>query len=206
MRHARGPGIVRRMNVLAIPGSLRAESFNLKLARALAALAPEGHSIEIATIHGIPLYDGDVEAKSGLPEPVTALKEKVAAADALLIVTPEYNGGIPGVTKNAIDWLSRPPADIARVFGGKPTGVVGATPGPAGTRLAQTAWLPVLRALGVVPYFGHALYLDGAGKAFDAGGALADEKVRDRARRYLEGLIEFALRSGSDDRRAASGR
>jgi chromate reductase, NAD(P)H dehydrogenase (quinone) len=122
---------------------------------------------------------------------VTSFKDKIAAADGLLIVTPEYNGGIPGVTKNAIDWMTRPPADIPRVFGGKPTGLVGATPGPAGTRLSQTAWLPVFRALGVVPYFGHLLYVDGAAKVFDAEGAIIDDKVRERAKKYVAGFLGF---------------
>lgn len=178
------------MHIVAIPGALRAASYNLKLARALASLAPAGCTIEVAPIHGIPLYDGDVEAQ-GIPDVVTAFKDKVAAADGLLIVTPEYNGGIPGVTKNAIDWMTRPASDIARVFGGKPTGVVGATPGPVGTRLAQTAWLPVFRTLGVVPYFGHLLYVDGAAKVFDEAGAIVDAKVRERAAKYIEGFVDF---------------
>lgn len=181
------------MNIVAIPGALRAGSFNLKLAKALAALAPAGHSIDVATIRGIPLYDGDVETE-GFPDVVTALKDKVAAADGLLIVTPEYNGSIPGVTKNAIDWMSRPSSDIPRVFGGKPAGVVGATPGPAGTRLAQTAWLPVFRALGVIPYFGNLLYVDGAAKVFDDDGNIVDAKVRDRAAKYVEGIFGFVAR------------
>lgn len=181
------------MNIVAIAGALRAGSFNLKLAKAVAALAPEGHTIEVVTLHGVPLYDGDVEA-AGFPEAVSVLKDKIAAADGLLVVTPEYNGGIPGVTKNAIDWLSRPASDIPRVFGGKPTGVIGATPGPAGTRLAQTAWLPVFRALGVVPYHGQLLYVDGAAKAFDASGELVDAKVRERATKYVEGFTAFVTK------------
>jgi NAD(P)H-dependent FMN reductase len=178
------------MKIVAIAGALRAGSFNLKLAKALAALAPSEHSIEVVTLHGIPVYDGDLET-AGIPAEVTALKDKVAAADGLLIVSPEYNAGIPGVTKNAIDWMSRPPADIPRVFGGKPTGIVGATPGAGGTRLAQTAWLPVLRILGVVPYFGALLFVDNAAKAFDASGAIVDPKVRDRAAKYVEGFLGF---------------
>lgn len=188
MQQRAGACIVTGMKVLAIPGALRAGSYNLKLAKALAALAPSQHTVEVAPINGIPLYDGDVEV-GGFPEVVAAFKDKVAAADGLLIVTPEYNGGIPGVTKNAIDWLSRPASDIPRVFGGKPTGIVGATPGTVGTRLSQTAWLPVLRALGVVPYFGSALYVDGAAKVFDDDGNIADAKVRERAARYIEGFF-----------------
>jgi len=78
---------------------------------------------------------------------VTDLKEAIAASDGLLLATPEYNNSIPGVFKNAIDWLSRPPADIKRVFGGKPLAILGASPGGFGTVLSQSAWLPVLRYL-----------------------------------------------------------
>lgn len=181
------------MRIVAIPGALRAGSFNAKLAKALAALAPDGTSVEVATLRGIPLYDGDVEAQ-GIPEPVAALKEKVAAADAILIVTPEYNGSIPGVAKNAFDWMSRPPADIPRVFGNKPAGVVGASTGPAGTRLAQAAWLPVLRALGTLPYFGALLYVGGAAKVFDEAGNVVDAEVRERAKKYIDGFAAFVAR------------
>lgn len=182
------------MHIVAIPGALRAGSFNLRLAKAAAARVPSGHTLEVATIHGVPLYDGDEEAKSGIPAPVAALKDKVAAADALLLVSPEYNGGIPGVMKNAIDWMSRPPADMARVFEGKPVGIIGATPGPAGTRLAQTAWLQTTRALTAVPYFGRGLYVDSAAKVFDEAGAIVDPKTDERLRAYLEGFVAFVAK------------
>jgi NAD(P)H-dependent FMN reductase len=95
------------------------------------------------------------------------------------------------VLKNAIDRLSRPAADIPRVFGGKAVGLIGATPGPGGTRLAQTAWLPVLRALGTRPFFGHTLYVAGAAKLFDDHGALHDEELRGRLRAYVEAFAAF---------------
>ena len=178
--------------LVAIPGSLRAGSFNGHLARAMAARAPSGTTIEVASIAGIPLYDGDDEAKNGIPAPVTALKEKVASSDGVLLVSPEYNSGIPGVMKNAIDWMSRPPQDMARIFKGKPVGIVGATPGPAGTRLAQTAWLPVLRTLGMMPWFGAALYVDSAAKVLDEQGEVVDPKTEERIRTYVEGFAAFA--------------
>ena len=145
--------------------------------------------IERGSIRGIPLYDGDVEAL-GIPSPVQALKERIVANQALLIVTPEYNNSMPGVLKNTIDWLSRPPSDIPRIFGGRPVGIIGATPGQRGTVLAQIAWLPVLRVLGAQPWFGGSLYVPHAAKAFDAEGRLIDDAVRERLSRYLEG---FAL-------------
>ena len=105
---------------------------------------PAGSELVIESIAGVPLYDGDVEAASGIPEAAARLKDAVAAADGLLLVTPEYNNSVPGVAKNAIDWLSRPSADIARVFGAKPVALCGASPGGFGTVLSQNAWLPGL--------------------------------------------------------------
>ena len=105
--------------LIGLSGSLRQASYNTALLRSAAALMPEGSELVVETIRGIPLYDADLEAAEGLPEQVTALKEAIAAADGLLLVTPEYNNSIPGVFKNAIDWLSRPDSDIKRVFGSR---------------------------------------------------------------------------------------
>ena len=181
--------------IVGISGSLRGASFNSALLRAAVGSAPPELNIEIASIRDIPLYDGDVEAESGVPAPVAALKDRIAAADGLLLVTPEYNNSIPGVFKNAIDWLSRPSADIPRVFGLKPIGLIGATPGPGGTRLSQTAWLPVLRVLGTQPYFGKQLFVGGAGQVFDANLALVDQKIERLLREYLAGFAEFVARA-----------
>jgi len=176
--------------IVGLSGSLRAGSYNTMLLRAAAALAPEGTVIEVATIEGIPLYNADVE-EDGIPEAVTALRERIVAADGLLISTPEYNNSIPGVLKNAIDWLSRPPAEIARTFAGRPVGLIGATPGPGGTNLAQAAWLPVLRTLQTLPWFCGRVQVSGAGAAFDARGALADEKARAQLEKYVAGFAKF---------------
>ena len=139
------------IKLLGISGSLRRGSFNTLALQAMALQLPEGVSLEIRTLHGIPLYDADVEASAGIPAPVTALKELVAAADGVILATPEYNNGIPGVFKNAVDWLSRPPADVKRVFSARPFALLGASPGGFGTILSQAAWLPVLRTLGTEP-------------------------------------------------------
>src|SRR5262252_10219223 len=152
------------ITILGMAGSLRQSSFNAALLRAAAAAAPASCTVDIASIRGIPLYDGDVEDATGVPDVVKTLKERVAAADGLLLVTPEYNNAIPGVFKNAIDWLSRPPQDIPRVFGGKPVALMGATMGQGGTVLAHTAWLPVLRTLGTMTWFGPRVYVSNAAK------------------------------------------
>jgi chromate reductase, NAD(P)H dehydrogenase (quinone) len=175
------------VRIVGISGSLRAGSLNAALLRAAAEAAPEGVEIVTGSIRGIPLYDADLEAAEGIPEPVRALKEQVVAADGLLLVTPEYNNGIPGVFKNAIDWMSRPPKDIARVFGGKPVGLIGASPGGFGTILSQNAWLPVLRTLGTDPWWGMKLMVTRAGQAFEDG-RLTDESLRERLEKYLAGF------------------
>lgn len=177
--------------IIGIAGSLREASFNAALLRAAAALAPSGTDVEIASIAGIPLYDGDLESTQGLPDAVTALKDRIASADGLLLVTPEYNGSLPGVLKNAIDWLSRPAKDIARVFGDKPVALLGATPGMGGTRLSQAAWLPVLRTLGTRTWFGKQLYVAGASHVFDAEGRLVDEKVAKLLSDFMAGFSTF---------------
>ena len=177
--------------IIGIAGSLRKGSYNAALLRAVAELAPVGMKVEITSVAGIPLYDGDLESEHGIPTPVAELKDKVATADGLLLVTPEYNHSIPGVLKNAIDWLSRPPADIARVFGDKPVAIMGATPGAAGTRLAQAAWLPVLRALGTRAWFGKQLYVAGAAQEFDVNGRLVDEKTKKLLSELMIGFAKF---------------
>jgi NAD(P)H-dependent FMN reductase len=184
-------------SILAVSGSLRAKSFNTMLLHAAVAAAPAGTTVEVGTIKDIPLYDGDVEAASGLPPAVTALKERIVAADGLLLVSPEYNNGIPGVFKNAIDWLSRPPKDIARVFGGRPVGVIGATPGRGGTALAQAGWLPVLRTLGTQLFTGGRVGVASAAKVFDAEGALVDDAVRAEVEKYMAAFAQFVAKQAS---------
>jgi NAD(P)H-dependent FMN reductase len=179
--------------VLGISGSLRRGSYNSALLRAATRLMPPEATLEVAGIRGIPLYDADVEAQ-GIPATVSQLKEAIVSADGVLLVTPEYNNSLPGVFKNAIDWLSRPASDIRRVFGGRPFAVIGASPGGFGTLLSQTAWLPVLRTLGTQPWFGARLMVSRAGNVFDEAGTLKDATVEEHLRQFLAGYVSFLRR------------
>jgi chromate reductase len=182
------------MNILGISGSLRAGSFNTALLRAAQASVADGVALDVATLHGIPLYDGDLEQREGIPDAVAALKQRIVDSDAVLLSTPEYNNGIPGVFKNAIDWLSRPSDDIGRVFGDRPFAVIGASPGGFGTLLAQNAWLPVLRTLKVRYWTGGRLQVSRAGGLFDAQGQLTDESTRRALSDFVAGFAAFAAR------------
>jgi chromate reductase len=181
------------VQLIGISGSLRRHSYNAGLLRAAREAMPAGATLTIASIAGVPLYDADIEAE-GIPPTVERLKDAVAAADGLLLVTPEYNNGIPGVFKNAIDWMSRPSADIPRVFGGKPVALIGASPGGFGTILAQTGWLPVLRTLGAQLWTGGRLMVPHAGAAFDSEGNLIDEAVQEKLERFVAGFVEAIRR------------
>ncbi len=177
--------------LIGMAGSLRVGSFNAALLRAAVTLMPQGSRLDTADIKGIPLYDGDIEAKQGIPPVVAALKDSIAAADGLLLATPEYNNAMPGVFKNAIDWLSRPPSDIPRVFGNRPVAVIGASPSNFGTILAQDSWLPVLRVLGTQPWFTGRLLVSRAGNMFDEHGELLDEKIKTQLQQFMHGFVDF---------------
>lgn len=180
--------------IIGISGSLRRLSFNTALLRTAAGLAPSGSTLEVRTLHGIPLYNGDDEAEHGIPPLVATLKEAIVAADGVILATPEYNNSIPGVFKNAVDWLSRPPADIKRVFGGRPVAVMGASPGAYGTVLSQNAWLSVLRTLGMTFWSGGRLVVPRAGKVFDADGTMVDEALKKQLEEFVAGFMVFASR------------
>ena len=175
--------------ILGLAGSLRAGSYNASLLRAAQGLMPAGAALEIGTIRGIPLYDGDVETSDGIPPAVERLKQQLAACDGLLLATPEYNNSMPGVLKNALDWLSRPNSDIARLFGGRPIAIVGASPGGFGTIMAQNAWLPVLRTLGMRPWFGGRLMVSRAGKVFNEAGEMVDDAMKTQLQQFLQGFV-----------------
>lgn len=184
------------IRLVGIAGSLRRASYNTALLNNLAGLLPDGVSLEVRSLHGIPLFDGDEEAARGIPAAVTDLKEAIAAADGVVLATPEYNNGIPGVFKNAIDWASRPPGDADRVFKDRPFALVGASPGGFGTILSQNHWLPVLRTLGVQLWTGGRLMVSRAGQIFDEDGAITAPEMREQLRLYLVGFTDF-LAKGS---------
>lgn len=171
------PGSRPARRVLALPGSLRRESYNRLLLRAAAERAPEGLSISIyGDLTDIPVYNEDLRDDTGsVPEPVRRLRDALAAADALLIATPEYNQSIPGAVKNLIDWLSVGTPD--RVLTGKPIAVIGASTGAWGTRLAQAAVRQTLAACECLVLPGPAVFVREAAALFDAEGHLVDERA-----------------------------
>lgn len=179
------------MKVLGIAGSLRAGSFNRSLLRAAQELAPAGTEITTFDLAPIPLYNGDVEAQ-GDPGPVAALKAAIRQADALLFVTPEYNFGVPGVLKNAIDWASRPPRDSA--LKGKPAAIMGATPGMGGTGRAQMQLRQAFAFTQTHPLVSPEVLVARADQKFDASGRLTDEPTRKFVVQLLEALADWAPR------------
>lgn len=174
--------------ILGLAGSLRRASFNAGLLRAAAEGTPPGVTLQIGDIRDVPLYDGDLETAGGIPPAVAALTGQLAAADGLLLVSPEYNNGIPGVMKNVIDWMSRGPGLL--LFKGKPVAVIGASPGAFGTAHAQSHWLPVLRTLNTRPWFEGRLMVSRAGGLFDEQGNLTDPATRDKLDAFVRGFAE----------------
>jgi chromate reductase len=170
------------LTIGVIVGSLRKASFNRQLAQALVGLLPSGAQAEFIEIGELPLYNQDLD--SNLPEPVQRFKAAVAGVDAILFVTPEYNRGIPGVLKNAIDWGSRPYGQS--VWGGKPAGVAGASPGAIGTALSQAQLRNVLSAVGVQVLPLPEVFFHFAGEPFDAQGGVTDA----RTRQFLQGFVD----------------
>jgi chromate reductase len=177
------------LNVLAISGSLREKSYNTALLHEAVRLAPAGMTIEIASIRDIPLYDADVEAR-GMPRAVTALSAKVKDADALLIATPEYNFSFPGVLKNVIDWLSRPPLDA--VFVRKPLAIMGAG-GRLGSARAQYHLRQVCACLSMLPVPRPQVFIIGAWEQFDSDARLKDAAAIKAVSDLLAALADWTL-------------
>jgi chromate reductase len=186
------------ITVIGISGSLRRGSFNSAVLRVAASMMPDGSELRIESIAAIPLYNADEESATGLPPAVARLKDEIAAADGLLLVTPEYNNSLPGVTKNAIDWLTRPAADIPRVFRGKPVAIAGASPGGFGTILSQNAWLPVFRTLGADLWSAGRLLVSRAASVIDANGEMTDAATRENIAKFVKGFVDY-IRSCKED-------
>ena len=178
-------------DVLTLVGSLRAASYNRALARAARAAAPPGLRLRLAGLGGIPVFSEDLEA-DGLPGPVRTLADGILAADALVIITPEYNFSIPGGLKNALDWLSRDPREPLR---GCPAAVAGATLGTGGTRQAQAGVRHVLHGLGAHCLPLPPLEITQASRKFDEAGQLTDPATRAQLGSYLTELAKW-LSSG----------
>jgi chromate reductase, NAD(P)H dehydrogenase (quinone) len=173
------------MRLLGLAGSLREGSYNRGLLRAARELAPDGVEFEEHDLRGLPFYDGDLEA-AGDPESVTELKDAIRRADALVIATPEYNRGIPGVLKNAIDWASRPA--LASPLANKPVAIMGATTGFAGTARAQQQLRDALEFPGALVLQQPEVLVSEAYLRFDEDGDLVDEEVRQQIAELLAAL------------------
>jgi chromate reductase, NAD(P)H dehydrogenase (quinone) len=177
-------------HILGISGSLRRRSYNTALLHAAAELVPEDTTLEVATLEGIPLYNADDEAASGLPDTVVALRDRLGAADALLIATPEYNYSVPGVLKNGLDWLSRRPDSP---LNGVPTAVIGAG-GRFGTVRAQMHLRQILIHNRMVAVPGPEVLVDSAWSRFDEDMRLTDDRHRKALGILLEELVALARR------------
>lgn len=181
-----------RLNVIGLVGSLREGSYNRALLRAAQGLAPESMDITLFDIAPIPMYNADLDNDEQRPAPVERLKRAVDEADAMLIATPEYNHGIPGVLKNAIDWASRPAGRSP--MKGKTAAIMGAATGMWGTIRAQMHLRDVLAATGTYVVLKPEVLVRGVRDKFDDDLRLTDEPTRKFIRQLLENLAEQTLR------------
>ena len=183
------------LKVVTLLGSLRKGSFNGMVARTLPGIAPAGMEISaLPSIGDIPLYDADIQQEDGFPQSVQDIAQQIREADGVVIVTPEYNYSVPGGLKNAIDWGSRPYGQS--VWGGKPAGVAGASPGAIGTALSQAQLRNVLSAVGVKALPLPEVFFHFAGEPFDAQGQVVDA----RTRQFLQGFVDRFVQWAADKR------
>jgi len=185
------PAVIR---VVGLAGSLRKDSLNRALLRAAVELAPPSLRIEVFDLDAVPLYNGDVEAE-GDPPAVAALKAAIAAADGVLFATPEYNHGVPAVMKNAVDWASRPPRGAP--LGGKPVGIIGASPGATGSARGQSQLRQAFEFTNSYCLPQPEVLVFRAHEKFDASGALVDEATRSFLGRYLAAFEGWVRRFGA---------
>jgi NAD(P)H-dependent FMN reductase len=194
------------ITIIGLSGSLRSGSYNSAVLRAAASVMPADSTLQIESIAGIPLYNADDEVAHGVPPAVARLKDAIIHADGLLLVSPEYNNSIPGVAKNAIDWLSRPPSDVPRIFRGRPVALAGASPGGFGTILSQNAWLGVFRTLGVDLWAGGRLLVSHAATVIGVDGSITDEATRAAVQKFVSGFVAHVRQHSPVRRDAAASR
>ena len=182
--------MAEKIKVLGFAGSLRKGSYNKSLIRVARELAPEGMEIDFFDLANIPLYNADVEAE-GDPEGVKEFKDAIKRVDGLLIATPEYNHGVAGVMKNAIDWASRPPKKAP--LDGKPVGILGASPGMTGSARGQSQLRQAFEFTNSYCMPQPEILVYRAHEKFDDEGNLTDESTRDYLSRYLKELHKWIL-------------
>ncbi|WP_316229743.1 NADPH-dependent FMN reductase [Bradyrhizobium sp. SZCCHNR1051] len=177
-------------SIVALVGSLRKESFTLKIAKALAKLAPVSLKIDVTTLNGLSFFNQDLEANP--PADWLALRDKLKASNGVLILTPEYNRSIPGVLKNAIDIASRPYGQSS--FLGKPVGLIANSPGPLGGVAAAKHLQNIMPGI-AGPVMGQPeIYLNGVGDAFDVQGELVKDSLKTVLQQYLEAFAAFVAK------------
>jgi chromate reductase, NAD(P)H dehydrogenase (quinone) len=179
------------LRVIGVAGSLRAGSYNRALLRAAQEMAPDALRIEVADLIDLPMFNADVDAR-GTPAAVTELRILIRDADALLLVTPEYNHGVPGVLKNAIDWLSQPLR--GNVLEGKPTAIMGASTGLAGTARAQSQLRQSFVLTNTPVMLQPEVLVGRAQERFDTGGRLTDEPTRRFLGLFLDQFAAWLVR------------
>jgi chromate reductase len=178
------------VHILGIAGSLRRASYNRAALQAATQLVPEGATLEIIELDGIPPFNQDEEQSP--PTKVVWLKKRVREADAILIVTPEYNYSIPSVLKNAIDWASRPYGDSA--WSGKPAAIMGASVGAIGTARAQYHLRQIFVFLNIFPINQPEVMIGHAAERFDSQGNLTDELTKNLIIQLLQNLVDWTRR------------
>jgi chromate reductase len=189
------PTVARVFNVVGFAGSLRRGSYNRALLRAATEVAPPAVRIVIHDLDSIPLYNGDIEA-AGAPASVVQLRDAIRQAEGLLIATPEYNHGVPGVLKNAIDWLSRPPSESS--LNGKVAAVMGASPGITGTARGQSQLRQAFVFTNTYALLQPEVLVGRAHEKFDADGRLVHEATRDFLATFLQRFADLIARFTSE--------
>jgi len=178
------------IKLLGISGSLRAQSYNSAALSVVGSVLPEGMEFEVASLDELPFYNADVEER-GFPAAVESFRKKVAAADALIFAVPEYNFSVPGVLKNALEWLSRPPDPPTN---GKPCAVFGASVSPLGTARGQFHFRHICVSLNMIPVNVPHVDITNAKTKFDAEGLLIDQASVDLIRQLVDELWRLTMR------------